>query len=289
MPTTFEWQGKHEFQIAGTDHHEDTLRIKADAGHKERLARLRLPTLVITYADMKFKNAIGGEQALYPDSRRYAPFFDPPVVLTGADIEKKTWIRGAQRVIVGPDVTEVEWFLERTLVIPRLRIGKESAHAVVEVPKVTIPVDQPLDIAIGQLADGRHVGGLCVMKRHPDWKPAEQPKQYTLAVRVIDAANLHPISQATVAALRWAGRQFVEMERFYTDRLGAVYDTGRPSDGVEAIALDMPGWFAAPQCFRALPGENVNLLFRSPVVSSNDSISLARGRQAAQYRSPGRT
>ena len=61
---TISWKGKHVFRIAGSRYHEDTLRIDSVRAKGEELLRLVLPTLCLTYADMAFANAIGGEQAV---------------------------------------------------------------------------------------------------------------------------------------------------------------------------------------------------------------------------------
>ena len=83
------WKGSQAFRLTASGLHEDTLRIVPNYRGQEMLLQLRLPTLCITYADMRFQNAVGGEQENYPASRAYGPaHFDPPVEITGeADIE----------------------------------------------------------------------------------------------------------------------------------------------------------------------------------------------------------
>ena len=265
MSTAIQWHGKHEFELSGTERHEDTLRIKSSLDSKrETIATLTLPTLCVTFADLKFTNAIGGEQLKYPDSASYGRhYFNPPVVLTGAEIEKKTWIRGAQRVTIGPDETQVEWRLCNTLVIPRLRIQpKIKAHARVSVPNVSIEVQQPLDIRVSQLADGRHVGGLCIEKRHPDWKPPEKAHTYNLLVRVIDDATQQPMSRAAVGILHSNGHQFVETELFHSDKTGCVSSLNRPTGQIEVVMLDVDGWIAPPHGMKPLPGQPVHVVLR---------------------------
>ena len=86
------WHGQQEFWLAGTDHHEDTLRIESNysQAQAEHTLRLTLPTLCITYANMQFTNAIGGKQENYPSSSKYGPiFFDPPVVITDTEEVEK--------------------------------------------------------------------------------------------------------------------------------------------------------------------------------------------------------
>ena len=110
-----QWKGKQAFYIVGTKHDDDTIRI-AGTGMKQVLLCLILPTLCITYADMKFANSIGGIQEDYPDSKVYGPkYFQPEVVLSGErEIEKFTWIRHAEKVTIGPRETKVEWWGWRT-------------------------------------------------------------------------------------------------------------------------------------------------------------------------------
>jgi hypothetical protein len=123
------WQGSHNFKLNGCAVHEDTLRVKSNYQKSERNLTLTLPTLCITYADMKFQNQIGGEQKLYPDSAAYGPvYFDPPVVINGEkEVERLTYIRGAERLEIGPKETKIEFHAWNELVIPRLRLSKEKS------------------------------------------------------------------------------------------------------------------------------------------------------------------
>ena len=274
MPANpIEWKGQHEFLVVGTTYHEDTLRVESTALDKEPpMLTLTLPTLCITYADMKFANDIGGEQALYPDSGPYGPrYFDPPVSLTGGQIEKLTWIRGASRVTIGRDRTEVQWRMGTPLVIPRLRITpKQPANAVVAVPKVRISVQQPLNIAVKQYADGRHIGGLQIEKRHPDWTAPSEDKHYTLRIRVLEAPALRPEREVPVLVHRWDPRMkspygkgaFRRTDRKATDGRGAVELVNRPAGELDAATLDLRGYVAPAQVLRALPGETASLVFR---------------------------
>lgn len=287
MPVNpIEWQGTHAFLVVGTTYHEDTLRVDSTAPDREQhpLLKLTLPTLCITYASMKFINDIGGEQALYPDSEPYgARYFDPPVSLTGGDIEKFTWIRGASKVTIGPQETDVEWRLGTPLVIPRLRINpKRPVEARVAVPKVQIGVDQPLNVAVKQLADGRHIGGLQIEKRHPAWSPAQEGQRYTLRIRVLKPPALHPMREVPILLHVWdpaattafGQGSFKSTGRRTTGANGAVELTGRTSGKLEAATLDLPGYAAPAQAWRAMPGQIVGLVFR-PVALQRTTISYS--------------
>ena len=212
----FVWEGKHPFSIYGTDRHEDTLRVASEHLTTETPLSLTLPTLCITYADLRFANAIGGVQENYPASAAYGPtFFDPPVEILGEEeVERLTWIRGAHRGVIGAKETVVEWYPWRKLVIPRLRIGtKEAARVYLAVQNAPIAVDEPLAINIEQVADGRYMGGIRVEKRHPDWHPPEPQKDYALYVRVLHGVTHEPLPETRVNVLRWdpkvAGGSFV--------------------------------------------------------------------------------
>lgn len=182
MSSAIQWKGNQAFYVAGTEHDDDTLRIVVEQHKAEDLLCLVLPTLCITFADMRFANAIGGWQEDYPHSAAYGPaYFTPPVVIQGEEeIEKLTWVRGAHQVVIGPEETRISWYSFHTLVIPKLRIATgEKAEAVLEVPQVTITPTQPFCARIMQYADGRHVGGLQVFKRHPLWQPKPVPRSIT--------------------------------------------------------------------------------------------------------------
>lgn len=272
--THFVWGGHQEFQLVGTDCHEDTLRIVSNYKQVEQPLRLTLPTLCITYADMKFTNAIGGKQKNYPDSSAYGPtFFDPPVEIVGAEeVEKFTWIRGAHRVVIGPEKTEVEWGMWNSLVIPRLRLDKKKpTTAMLTVTDVPIVVDMELAIKVMQYADGRHIGGIRIEKRHPDWKPGEEPKEYDLWIRVINGETMEPMPEMRLNLFRWDpkvstpyGKEgFRLVEQRYTDGHGTIRDSNRPSDELEAVTLHNPGWRAVTRCFRPLPGQRVRFHMRA--------------------------
>ncbi|MFO0576158.1 MAG: hypothetical protein U1A78_19315 [Polyangia bacterium] len=272
MATPITWRGGQTFRVAGTDLHEDTLRIRCSDKKRESVLRLRLPTLCITYADMKFINAIGGRQLRWPDSQVYGPkYFDPPIEIKGqAEVERLTWIRGAHRVVIGPKQTEIEWLALRGLVIPRLHISrKEPIEALLHVDSAVIDVGQQLQIDIAQYANGRPIGGVQVVKRHPDWRepPAERPR-YRLWVRVVDAVSRRPLREAKVALFRWkgplppaSGGGFTRLEEPYTDGSGSVVRDPRPADeSLEAVTLAKPGWRATARVFRAMPNEPVSVL-----------------------------
>lgn len=262
------WSGEQEFRLVGTNCHEDTLRIESNyPDEKERALKLVLPTLCITYADMKFTNAIGGEQENYPASIVYGPsFFDPPVVISGEeDVEKFTWIRGANRMTIGPEKTVIEWFMGKTLIIPRLRLDEvKPALTKIEVPEARITVDKELIINVMQFGDGRHTGGISVEKRHPKWIPREDPKEYDLWIGVINAETLEPMPEVTLNLFRWDRKaRFDLVEQLYTNADGTIHDPKRPSDELEAVTLQFPGWCAVPYCYRPLSGQHKRIQVRA--------------------------
>ncbi len=284
MPVNpIEWKGTHNFMVVGTIYHDDTLRVESTAPDREQhpLLKLTMPTLCITYASMKFINDIGGEQALYPDSEPYgARYFDPPVTLTGADIEKLTWIRGASKVTIGRDQTDVEWRIGTPLVLPRLRINpKRPVEGRVAVPKVKIGVDQPLRIQVMQYADGRHIGGLQIEKRHPAWSPPKESLRYTLRIRVIEPPALHPMREVPILLHIWdpaattafGKGNFKRTGRRASGANGAVELTGRTSGQLEGATLDLPGYAEPAQAWRAMPGQIVGLVFR-PIALQRTTI-----------------
>jgi LysM repeat protein len=268
------WSGEHSFDVVGTERYADSLRVKTPRKGGEELLRLVLPTLCITYADMKFANDIGGVQESYPASQAYGPrYFDPPVELIGeADIRKFTWIRGAHRVTIGPTETEIEWYAGKTLIIPRLRLDqKEPAQAKLVVKDAHIPVERPLVVTVLQYADGRHIGGIRFEKRHPLYEPPKEPQEYNLWVRVVDGETGEPMPEARLNFFRWdpgastpsGTGGFVLVEHRYTNGDGVVQDAHRPSGEREAVVLDMPGWRAVARCFKPLGGQHVRLFMRA--------------------------
>jgi hypothetical protein len=271
---TFSWNGKYDFRICGTDLHEDTLRIKCNYRKQEGMLKLVLPTLCITYADLKFQDSIGGVQKNYPASQAYgSAYFDPPVVISGGqDIEKFTYIRGANKVVIGSKETTIEFPSRSDLVIPRLRIDREKfANFNLHVPKTNIQVDVPLNITALQYADGRHIGGVKLEKRHPDWKPEEGKKEYDLWVKVIDGRTLKPIPEAMVEILKWdpklqtpygTGGLKVD-KRIYTSGDGIVQAQSRPSNNLEALVIRHRGFRAVARCFKPLAGQNVRVHMRA--------------------------
>jgi LysM repeat protein len=270
------WNGEQEFRLAGTERVEDTLRIDASPDWKqsERPLRLVLPTLCITYADMAFANAIGGEQAEYPASAAYGRrFFDPPVELVDAQVEKLTWIRGAHRVVIGPKATVVEWYPWRKLVIPRLRIERgKDAVASVRVTDARVPAGAEFAIDVRQLADGRQIGGLSIVKRHPDWTKPQEPDHYDLWLRVIDAQTGEPLPEAKVNLLSWTAQTgkpgarpgtFRVAGQRRTDGGGAVHVPNCPLADKQAVTLALPGWRATPRCYRPLAGQPIRFHLRA--------------------------
>ena len=271
------WSGSQQFSFVGTDRHEDTLRIESNylnVQTVEEPLRLDLPTLCITLADMKFANAIGGELASYPNSAHYGHtyFSTPRVINSEEEVEKFTWIRGAHKVEIGPEQTTIEWYIKNDLVVPRLRVGAdESVEAVLTIPSLEISVDKKFVMKVMQYADGRHLGGLRIEKRHPKWTPKHEPQEYDLWVRVVDGETMAPMSEVKLNLFRWdpnmhtpfgeGGFQLVEQR--WTGGDGAIYLTNRPSGELEAVVLDLPGWRALPRCFRPLPGESVRFHMRT--------------------------
>lgn len=267
-----EWKGKQAFYISGTEHDDDSLRIVAEAGttNKEILLSLVLPTLCITYADMKFANDIGGVQEEYPDSHVYGSrYFDPPVILNGEEeIRKFTWIRGANRVEIGPKETIISWWSYRILVIPRLRIrSKEKVGAILSVPDVMVTVSEPFIAKIGQYADGRHVGGVQLIKRHPSWKPEPESMKYDLWIRVIDGSSRCAIPKVRVNHFTWdaaihRGGGFVKDASWYTNEMGIVNVSGLPCSDKVLVTIDGEPWLTRTWRFRPLSGQKVRRTFR---------------------------
>jgi len=274
MPS-ISWSGDYRFNLNAVAVREDTLRVKSlYRKGSEGVFRLFLPTLCITYADMKFQNQIGGEQAGYPDSKVYGPaYFDPPVVITGEkEVERLTYIRGATRVEIGPHDTVIEFFLYKELVIPRLRLSKkEPATLKLAVPPTQISVSEPLRIDIRQFADGRHVGGVRMEKRHPEWKPVPPREVYTLSVQVVDGKTNRPIPKAEVDVWHWLDKTggFRLETQLFTDRHGCTRRLERPSGDLEAYVARVPAHRVTARCLRPLAGQKVRLLFRAwPLVKS---------------------
>ena len=249
MPSPITWSGEQIVRIVGTGLHEDTLRIRpSDVKQRENRYRLRLPTLCITYVDLKFSNDIGGEQERWPASAAYGPkFFDPPVVIGRADIERLTWIRGAEQVTIGPKETEIEWFGFRELVVPRMRLSvTDPVEATVEVVSSVIDVGEELRLDVAQYANGRLIGGVQVAKRHPDWKPPEEPTSYRLWIRVIDADRQQPFRKARLLLSQWDGKGFTPFESATTDPDGSMVRDGRKPGELEAVTLAMKGLVGGP-------------------------------------------
>ncbi len=271
------WSGGQKFSIMGTNRHEDTLRIESNYLNMQTVEeplKLILPTLCITYADMNFSNAIGGEQKSYPDSAHYGnTYFNPPLeIITEKEVEKYTWIRGAHRVVIGPERTTIEWYIKNDLVLPRLRIKTDhSVEAILTVPELEISVDKKFVMRAMQYADGRHLGGIRIEKRHPKWTPESDPQEYDLLVRIVDGDTMQPIPEVKLNLFRWDPNvntsfgkgSFQLMEEFWTDNDGAIYSPKRPSGELEAVVIYLPGWRALPRCFRPLPGERVHLHLRA--------------------------
>ncbi len=262
------WKGDYVFRLSGSGLHEDTLKIKSNYGKQEQMLRLILPTLCITYADAKFQDNIGGEQKNYPTSQVYGPaYFNPPIVINGEqEIEKFTYIRGAHLVEIGPENTMIEFPSWQDLVIPRLRLDqKDPATAGIQIPETQIQVDNPLKITALQYADGRHVGGVQMEKRHPDWKQSKTEEVYSLWIRVVDGPTLQPLPETVVSIWHWDSKAtggFRLDDCIYTDANGCIQIPSRPSGELEAYVVNKPGSRAVVRCIRPLAGQNVRLHMR---------------------------
>ena len=267
---TLTWGGSYPFRVNGGAVHEDTLRVSSNllVNKEGQPLSLTLPTLCISYADAKFQNQIGGVQLGYPQSRAYGPvYFDPPVVISGdAEVERLTYIRGAHRVTIGPKETLVEFRSERALVIPRLRLTKKDlATLSLKVPPVPLSLAEPLRVDVVQLADGRHVGGVRMEKRHPDWKPQPPKEIYTLTVRLSDGGSGSPLVKRAVDVLRWDAQagSLRPSTSLRTDGNGWTKPSQRVSGELEACVVKLPGYRVAARCFRPLAGQNLRLHLRA--------------------------
>jgi LysM repeat protein len=269
MSQPIQWKGTQAVFVVGTEHEDNTLRIQPTQRYLEKILTLTLPTLCITYADMKFANSIGGKQRDYPDSKVYGPnFFDPPVTIYGQkEIEKFTYIRGADKLTIGKDVTVVEWSGWRELVIPKLRIKpKEKIKALLGIPQVTITVTEPFSVRIKQYADGRHVGGVEVIKRHPDWKPEPTPEEYKLWVRAIDGQSRQAIPRAKVTLYTWneklAGGSFVQEASWYTNEMGIAEASGLQCTDKKLVIIERKPWLPRTWRFHPYPGQEIRQTFK---------------------------
>jgi hypothetical protein len=263
------WNGTQAVYIVGTEHEDNTLRVQPSQQFKEKTLKLVLPTLCITYADMKFANAIGGAQRTFPDSQVYGPtFFDPPVVINGQkDVEKFAYIRGADRVTIGPKETVIEWQSWRELVIPKLRVkNRERIKALLRIPQISITVTQPFSVRFKQYADGRHVGGVEVVKWHPDWKPPSKPEEYSLLVRAVDGNLRRAIPKAKVTLYTWIGKQasgkFVREASWYTNDMGIAEASGLQCAEKKLVIIECEPWLPHTWRFRPLPGQEIKQTFK---------------------------
>jgi hypothetical protein len=292
MASPITWKGEQWFKVVGTGLHEDTLRLRCNQGRQEATHRLVLPTLCITYADMKFANGIGGEQLRWPDSQVYGPtWFDPAVEIVGHDeVERLTWIRGAHRVVIGPKVTEIEWYDHQELVVPRLRLDtKEPIEALMQVQNVRIEQQVPMRVDVAQIADGRRIGGVSWEKQHPDYQPPrDRDGGYRLWIRVVDAATGGPLLRSRLALFHWKGDDergaFVPVETASADSTGSVLREDRPAGDLEAAVLAMPGWRAEARVWRALPGQPLTIVMHAHRLQRVDRPKGLGGAQRELYR-----
>lgn len=269
MSQPIEWKGTQGVYLVGTNHEDNTLRVQPDQRQKELLLELVLPTLCVTYADMKFANKVGGVQKDYPVSQVYGPmFFDPPVVINGqVDIEKFTFIRGASKVTIGPKETVIQWMSFRELVIPKLRImNTEKVKALLRVPQVYITLTQPFSVRLKQYADGRHLGGVEVIKRHPDWKPSEEPKEFDLWVRAIDGRSRRAIPEAKITLYAWRGKEdegkFWPEGSWYTNQMGIAEAFGLQWSERKLLIIERSPWMPCVWRFRPFAGQKIMQTFK---------------------------
>lgn len=263
---SIKWVGKHAFHISGTEHEHDTIQIVSVRRDIEEPLTLTLPTLCIPYADMEFANDIGGVQDGYPDSAVYGKYFDPPLVISGEkEVEKFTWIRGGERVTIGSTETIIEWHSWRTLVIPELRIKpKKKVKAVINVPEITITLSHPFIAKVMQFANGRHVGGIQLVKRHPDWRPEPLPQEYDLWVRVIDGHSRSAIPEIKVSLFtsKADGEKFDLEAYWHTNGMGIVDVSGLACSDKKLVIIEQEPWQTQTWRFRPLPGQKVRRTFK---------------------------
>lgn len=283
------WKGEYRFQLSGSGLHEDTLRVTSNDRKQEQTLRLVLPTLCITYADAKFQDSIGGVQENFPASQAYGSMhFDPPIEILGEqDVGKFTYIRGSHRVEIGPRETVIEFHSWKDLVVPRLRIDqKETAASNIDVPESRISVSEPLQITALQYADGRHVGGVRMEKRHPKWQPPETKQVYSLWIRVIHGETQQPLPEIMVDILHWDALAktpygtggFRLDDRLFTDGSGCIQVPKRPSGELEAYVVRQPGLRAVVRCLRPMAGQNVRMHMRAwPLERDKVRIEWKRG------------
>jgi hypothetical protein len=269
MSQPISWKGNQAVYVVGTDHEDNTLRVQPDQRHKEVKLKLILPTLCVTYADMKFANAVGGVQRNFPDSQPYGVlFFDPPVVINGPEnIEKFTYIRGADRVSIGPKETVIEWWSWRELIIPKLRImNKEKVKVLLSVPQIQIAVAEPFSVRLKQYADGRHVGGVEVIKTHPDWKPPPESEKYDLWVRTIDGHSRRAIPEAKVTLYTWKDHQngagFVREASWYTNDMGLAGAPNLQCSERKLVIIERDPWLPQTWRFRPMSGQVIRQTFK---------------------------
>jgi hypothetical protein len=166
----------------------------------------------------------------------------------------------------------VEAISRKDLVIPRLRLDfKEPAEALLTASNVPVHIDQPLSLLVRQFADGRHIGGVNIEVRHPNYEPAELEPKYDLTVRVIDARILQPLIETRVEIWHWdalgigpLGEGIFRLDgQDWTGADGSIYAAGRPAEELEAVTACLPGWQVTPRVFRPLTGQPVRVTLRA--------------------------
>lgn len=257
----FHWSGgQQEFHVTGTRYNADTLHVVTPRSYRRPVPfavsespplelMLVLPTLCITYADMAFANSIGGLQTDYPDSKDYSDYFDVPVVIDGSQqIEQLTWIRGAKHIVIARFETTIRWFLGHRLVIPRLRItNRERVRSTIIMPEMSIEISQPFNVDIFQTANSRDVGGIQIMKPHPQWQQPVENKEFAISVHAFQRNT--PLPQAEVRLFSWdsslvhwndpliGGYVPAQSSPWYTDREGSAVVGGLPCVGRSLLTV----------------------------------------------------
>jgi hypothetical protein len=153
-----------------------------------------------------------------------------------------------------------------------LRIDqKKGAPAMLQVGSTQLDVETPLKILVKQYADGRHVGGVTVEKRHPKYVQPELEPVYGLWLRIIDGVARKPLPEAIVELWRWDDAirtpygvgAFVMDGQHYTNGNGVIQLDGLRANHLHWYTVRMPGWRIASRCLRPLPNQMVRLHMRA--------------------------
>jgi len=150
-------------------------------------------------------------------------------------------------------------------VIPRLRIrARHQVTATITIPEVSISKSQPFVARILQYADGRHVGGIQVVKRHPNWLPDPERKKFNLWVRTIDGTTRQGLPDMRIGLSDWdpKSKRFVEKSHWHTDKLGVVGYGDLPCSEKKLLTIRKSPWMTNVWRFRPLPGQSVHRTFK---------------------------